>query len=524
MARHHDIGHTFLGHSGEWWLSSIKDTYAMPNCVHNAVGARNLMYRYDVPTEIEKEIKKKEPNISNRKLKAIKNDLWLVFDAINGHNGEQSEFSYAPDFTKSRAKFENELMGCYVKKGFDRTIVPATAEGSLMRISDKISYIPYDVVDIFRNKCNKEKLCINGKEYNFYEEYRKIFKDLGMSDDSLDKLLECKTCEEYDDFAKSIQKILIDDVKKNTKRNNIRMSEKTSDAMHKLRDVNNKLMVNYTVLKVDHEQYVPALEKFMNFAGNLLIGDGFIDKKNVRNSTIVDFVENPDKQRELLDSFKDDPLPYGLIEYISHITPQDLEFTVQSCEKAFEETISEEINLARKVAMDNSVDDEKIQAPGHKKERITKYIKDFREMIDVTNQDKFTQSIFDPNSNNSIDKFKRKIWLDRASDRIKAKSIASLEHGAEGIEPLSQMVAMEIGAQYLASLNDEQWFELYKRIAGPSLEIEQDLTRQYNTFDFRGQAKPHKTWEIIAENHANSGDDKEKNTQKSWISKIKNFR
>ena len=42
MARHHDIGHTFLGHSGEWWLSSIKDTYAMPNFVHNAIGARNL--------------------------------------------------------------------------------------------------------------------------------------------------------------------------------------------------------------------------------------------------------------------------------------------------------------------------------------------------------------------------------------------------------------------------------------------------------------------------------------------------
>ena len=25
MGRFHDIGHTFMGHSGEWWLSEIKD-------------------------------------------------------------------------------------------------------------------------------------------------------------------------------------------------------------------------------------------------------------------------------------------------------------------------------------------------------------------------------------------------------------------------------------------------------------------------------------------------------------------
>ena len=25
MAKHHDIGHTFLGHSGEWWISNIQE-------------------------------------------------------------------------------------------------------------------------------------------------------------------------------------------------------------------------------------------------------------------------------------------------------------------------------------------------------------------------------------------------------------------------------------------------------------------------------------------------------------------
>lgn len=239
MARHHDIGHTFLGHSGEWWLSSIKDTYAMPNFTHNAIGARNLVYRYDTPSQIESRIKEVEPDISDKKLAKIKNDLWLVFDAINGHNGEKSEYSYAPDFTKNKKRYENEVMDCYTKKGFDRSLIPATAEGSLMRLTDKISYIPFDLVDIFRNGCNMEKGIINGEEYNFYAEYRKAFSALGMPEDSLDKLLACKTEEEYDNFAKSIQKILIDDVKKNTRRNNIRMSKEKSDIMHGLRDINN---------------------------------------------------------------------------------------------------------------------------------------------------------------------------------------------------------------------------------------------------------------------------------------------
>lgn len=98
MARHHDIGHTFLGHSGEWWLSSIKDTYGMPNYVHNAIGARNLDIKYDVSEEICRSIKAENPSISDRKLAKIKNDLWLIFDAINSHNGERSRIQLCSRF------------------------------------------------------------------------------------------------------------------------------------------------------------------------------------------------------------------------------------------------------------------------------------------------------------------------------------------------------------------------------------------------------------------------------------------
>lgn len=496
MARHHDIGHTFLGHSGEWWLSSIKDTYGMPNYVHNAIGARNLEIKYDVSEEICRKIKEANPSISSKKLAKIKNDLWLIYDAINCHNGERSEYSYSPDFTKTHKRYEEELMGCYVKKGFDRTLIPATAEGSLMRLTDKISYIPFDTVDIFRNGCNLEKLTVDGVEHNFYEEYRQAFKALGMSDDSLDRLLACKTEEEYDNFAREIQKILIADVKKNTRRNNIRMSPEVSAIMHSIRDINNKLMVNYTVMKEDHEEYVPTMERYMHSAEKFLRKNKFIDSNNVRNSSLTEIYGDPEKLQELLKKHQDDELSSDFIAFLSGISPRDFEYTIRTCEKSFEETIQGEIDVARAVVT-GAVDEVEIQAQGLKKERIEGYIEEFNAILDATYADGSMRKAINPLSNNLIDRFKREIWLDKASKRIKQESMKKLQTGGKGIIPLSEMVGMELGAQFLASRNDYEWRRIYELYAYPTEETKASLGRPYNTFDFRAEHQKHKTWDNI---------------------------
>lgn len=496
MARHHDIGHTFLGHSGEWWLSSIKDTYGMPNYVHNAIGARNLDIKHDVSEEICEKIKAENPNISDKKLAKIKNDLWLIFDAINSHNGERSEYSYAPDFTKTRKRYEEELMGCYTKKGFDRSLIPATAEGSLMRLTDKISYIPYDMVDIFRNGCNLEKATVDGEEHNFYEEYRKAFKALGMPDDSLDRLLACRLEDEYDDFAREIQSILIADVKKNTRRNNIRMSPEVSSVMHSIRDINNKLMVNYTVMKEDHEEYVPTMEKFMESASKFLVSNGFINTENVRASNVTELHSNMEKTQDLLKKHKDDHLTSDFIAFLTSISPRDFEYTVRTCEKAFEETIAGEIDVARAVAT-GAVDQVEIQAQGHKKERIEQYIEEFNTILDVTYADGAMRKAINPLSNNVLDRFKREIWLDKASKKIKQESMQKLKRGGKGIIPLSEMVGMELGAQFLASRNDYEWRRVFELYAHPTNEVITSLRRGYQEFDFRAEHQKHKTWDNI---------------------------
>ena len=57
MGRHHDLGHTFLGHSGEWWISNIQEDDGLGNVCHNTVGARELVFTDHVYEQIIEKIK-----------------------------------------------------------------------------------------------------------------------------------------------------------------------------------------------------------------------------------------------------------------------------------------------------------------------------------------------------------------------------------------------------------------------------------------------------------------------------------
>ena len=147
MAKNHDKGHTPFGHGGEWWLSDIKKEIGLGVYTHNALGAKELIYRYKIYDEILDRIKEFYPDITESELKRIRKSLWLIFDAINSHNGELSENEFKPNSGKTEKDFEEEIMRCHVEDGFDKTIMPATIEGCLIRMCDKIAYTPFDMVD-----------------------------------------------------------------------------------------------------------------------------------------------------------------------------------------------------------------------------------------------------------------------------------------------------------------------------------------------------------------------------------------
>ena len=182
IARHHDIGHVFFGHAGERWLSDIKEDLGIGFYSHNALGPQELIYHRNIYDEILNRIKEFNPSITSRELSRIRSSLWLIFDGINAHNGERTETEFIPNRSKDNIDFERELRSCFTIKGFDRTIVPATMEGCLIRLCDKISYIPYDMVDGIREGFIEE----------IDDEYKKILVALGISEKDIRKCNEKK--------------------------------------------------------------------------------------------------------------------------------------------------------------------------------------------------------------------------------------------------------------------------------------------------------------------------------------------
>lgn len=176
MGKHHDIGHTFLGHSGEWWISNILEDYGIGFYCHNTIGARELIYTNQVYDEIIEKIKVHNPKIKEKELNKIRKSLWLIMDGINAHNGEKPEKEYIPEITKQEEDFTNEMILCYTKKGYDRKIVPATPEACLMRLADQISYIPLDMLDGLREKMIRDE---NGNIVtSIDEDYRRVLTKL----------------------------------------------------------------------------------------------------------------------------------------------------------------------------------------------------------------------------------------------------------------------------------------------------------------------------------------------------------
>ena len=256
MAKHHDIGHTFLGHSGEWWISNIQEDDGLGNVCHNAVGARELVYTEHIYDQIIEKIKVHNPEIGTKELEKIRDSLWLIIDGINTHNGEKPEKEYIANIRKTEKDFESEMLKCYGIKGYDRTIEPATSEACLMRLADQISYIPLDMVDGLREGLVRDG---EGKIVDTLDEdYIQILTALGIDRKEIELANQEKT---YTKIAEKVKEIFINDVIANSSRGKITMSSKTMALMNQLRNLNNQKAVNNVVLAEDQATYPPAIRK-----------------------------------------------------------------------------------------------------------------------------------------------------------------------------------------------------------------------------------------------------------------------
>ncbi len=464
MARNHDIGHTFLGHSGEWWLSNIKEDYGMGYYCHNALGPRELIYTNQVYDEIIDTIKESYPEIGENTLNKIRKNLWLIMEGINSHNGERSESEYRADTSKKEEDFERENLYCHTKKGFDKTVIPATTEAALMRLCDKISYIPYDMVDGLRE----------GFITELNEEYRVVLRALGITDEEIE---ECRLTNHYEKIARKLQTIFINDVIENSTGTVIKMSDEVSRLMHELRNINNRQIVDFVVLKEDNETYPPALRKFMNIFGRIVVKEGML-------SELKDGEISVEKRKELLDKYKGTPYE-GFIQYTCNTNPADFAYTTQIIEEATRQSVFDEQEKAREivrkhepflVSKDFQMRDQRIQS-------YIKYYQD-KDVSHYTEEDK-------------------QLDVETMIQNIKNPRKRSHLHFS-----MTKRMALELGAKYLSTLNDIEFMQLLRETGIVNQTQYESLTRKYKDIDLKKEVYVQENWKSIAKEQAEAIEEK----------------
>ncbi len=448
MASHHDIGHTFLGHSGEWWISNIKEDYGIGYYTHNALGARELIYSKNIYKEILDKIKKDNPDISIKRLNKIRKNLWLIIDAINSHNGERADKQSIPNFKKTEEEFEQEILDCYTKKKYDKGIEPATSEASLMKICDKISYIPLDMVDGIREGF------INGLD----EEYIRILTAIGITKEEIDFASKSNS---YDQIAIKVKDIFADDLVKNSTKLRIKMSDKMTILMYQLLDKNNKEIVNYVLMKEDFDTYPIAIRKIMEKYSNEILDEGIIEKLKTGNK---------EELEEKIESGKG-TVKGEFWKHLYNMNERDLNFTINMIEIATKQSISDELDIAQKI-----VRGEERYKPDpefeNKNNRIKKYILYFQNRL----------------KNGSYTSKNKQEDIEKIYQNIKNGKRNTLYAG------MDKRIALEIAAQFIATLSDSEFMELLKEEKLINDSQYKSLTRKYKDIDIKRESQIQSNW------------------------------
>lgn len=469
MGKHHDIGHTFLGHSGEWWISNILEDYGLGCFCHNTLGASQLVFTDKVYDEIIQKIKAHNPDVKEKELGRIRKSLWLIMDAINGHNGEKPDKEFIPNSSKTEREFMNEILLCYSIRGYDRKIMPATPEACLMRIADKIAYTPLDMVDGIREGMIRND---EGSIINYIDsEYESILIKLGITREEIN-LANVK--KDYTIVSERIKERFINDVVQNSTKRKIKMSKENMVLMGELLNLNNKKAVDNVILMEDQQTYPPAIRKLMNKFKDITLENGLIQR--LANA-------NGDRRiNDVLEQYQGSPYE-PFVQHICNMNSDDFEFTVKIAEQASKKSIENELEIARKCVekRENYEDKEELGLDySAKNGRIKAYIKYYEK--------KLQEGKLIGYGNKNLEQEVEKIF-------------GNIKTGKQNPNYLNmeQRVAMIIGARYLATLNDIEFIELLQDTALINEEQYKSLTRKYKDIpNLKSEVYMQSNWKEIA--------------------------
>ena len=497
MAKHHDIGHTFLGHSGEWWISNIQEDDGLGLVCHNAVGSRELVFTEHIYDQIIEKIKVHNPEIGPKELGKIRESLWLIMDGINTHNGETPEKEYIPNVRKTEKDFELEMLKCYSVRGYDRTIKPATAEASLMRLADQISYIPLDMVDGLREGLVRDK---KGNIVDTLDEdYIRVLTALGIDKAEIDVANKEKS---YSKIAERLKEIFVNDVIANSTKGKITMSPKVMTLMNQLRNLNNQKAVDNVILKEDQGTYPPAIRKLRDKYAKIFLEENLDEKIEQRseedtqnqgkrecNRLISATLRLSQDEMEIEDEGKvETPSDYSendekFIRYVLKSDARDLQFTKRTAKMALKESIGEELDIARDHVLRQKLyrDKEELGLDYTKKNaRIKTYISRYMRKLNNGEMIGYNAET-------------RKAEIGTIYKGVLSGKLPKY------YEDMKIRVAKLMAGKYIASLNDSEFLQLLKKEALISQEQAKSLTRKYRDIkDLQDEVYIQSNWKTVA--------------------------
>lgn len=245
IALGHDIGHTPIGHEGEYILDEISQRELGEAFAHNIQSVRHCMY-------VEKNGQGLNLSIQ-------------VLDGIMCHNGEMLSNKYIP-MPKTKEEFLMEFNNSYKNLGETKKCRPMTLEGCVVRISDIIGYIGRDIEDaIALGKINREEVP------------KEITTILGSTNKEI------------------VNTIILDIIKESINKPYITLSEEVYDALIKLKKFNYQYIYKKSLTDEEKEYYRQGM--------NILFKD-YLDaiKDNNKNNIIFKLFLNNQSNKYLNDT------------------------------------------------------------------------------------------------------------------------------------------------------------------------------------------------------------------------------
>ena len=253
IALGHDIGHTPLGHEGEYLLNEISLRELNLYFAHNIQSVRHLM---------NVEHSGKGLNLTIQ-----------VLDGIMCHNGEMLSSKYTP-VKKDLDEFLREYEESYKDLAKSNQNRPMTLEGCVVRISDIIGYIGRDIEDaIMIGKIKREEIPED------------ISNVLGTTNKEI------------------VNTIIVDIIKNSMNKPYIKLSDEVYRALFDLKKFNYEHIYKLSLSDDDKEYYKEGMNKiFKRYLDDVLNNNhNSVIFKMFLDSQCDDYNKNTDPKRKVID-------------------------------------------------------------------------------------------------------------------------------------------------------------------------------------------------------------------------------